>query len=306
MSTTLQSSLDYASSFVGYLGLAIGTNNQPSLGSVRYIVDTVLSAPFMWAWNRNSTKFQTTTGTQDYSLTLSDFGYIETATAQPCAVITAVSINETGLATLTAVNQFVQGNTVTVNGLATTSLNGIWTITAASPTSFSFLSPASPGSLSDSGLAVSGQVFQFEDVLNTQVLSESSDLARPTKICVLTDNLAGAQKVRLMSVPDQPYNIVLQYQKDSPTITNLSGNWPFPDDFTDIYNALFIGMSLEYAQDPRGVQWLTRGTAALIRKAEGLSEMDKQYIMGAFIPGMMLPTQAQLKTQQGIQARAQG
>jgi hypothetical protein len=306
MSTLFSYTLNWASAYCGYLGLTVGTGSQPSLGSVHYIVDTILSAPFVWAWNRKSTTQAVSAGIQDYTFSLTDFGFIETVTAQPCATITQVAGSGT-LATITAPNSFVVGNKVTITGLTNTGFNVVnAAITAATTTSFTFASGVSLVATGDTGLAVSGQVFQFQDVFNTDCLSESNDLARPTKICVLTDNLTGTQKMRLMPSPDQNYNIIIQYQKSSPAITDLTGNWPFPDDFTDVFNALFLGMSYEYVQDPRGTQWLTRGTAALLRKSEGLSEMDKQSVMAAFIPGMLIPQSASQKEQQAIAARAQG
>jgi hypothetical protein len=53
---------------------------EPALTSANKVKQTILSAPFAWSWNRNTTTITTVVGTQDYSVALSDFGYIEKAT----------------------------------------------------------------------------------------------------------------------------------------------------------------------------------------------------------------------------------
>jgi hypothetical protein len=41
------------------------------------------SPPIKWPWNRNSLTFTTVQGTQDYTVSVTDFGYAEKATFQP-------------------------------------------------------------------------------------------------------------------------------------------------------------------------------------------------------------------------------
>lgn len=60
--------------------LAIGTNNEPAMTNANIVQQTILGPPFCWAWNRNSTTFQTTAGTQDYTVSLTNFGFPEKAT----------------------------------------------------------------------------------------------------------------------------------------------------------------------------------------------------------------------------------
>lgn len=57
-----------------------GFSNEPGLTNANYIMASVLTAPFKWEWNRNSTTFTTTAGTTDYQEAISDFGYLEKAT----------------------------------------------------------------------------------------------------------------------------------------------------------------------------------------------------------------------------------
>src|SRR5690348_2195682 len=76
---TLQSTLNWAQAFLGYAPLNIGTNNEPALSSANLILQTMLSPPFRWRWNRATTSFVTIAGTQDYVESLANVGFLEQA-----------------------------------------------------------------------------------------------------------------------------------------------------------------------------------------------------------------------------------
>lgn len=59
-----------------------GITNQPALTSANYIMDTILSPPFKWEWNRNSMigAITTVAGQSDYQISLPTFGFLEKAT----------------------------------------------------------------------------------------------------------------------------------------------------------------------------------------------------------------------------------
>jgi hypothetical protein len=87
----------------------------------------------------------------------------------------------------------------------------------------------------------------------------------------------------------------------------LTDAWaPIPDAFSDIYTNFFIGWSMDYAQDPRASQYIARGGAALLAKAEGLSEMDKAIFMASFLNLDAAQIINQLTAQQAVQVRARG
>lgn len=61
-------------------------NNDPALSNADWVKQMILSPPFAWRWNRassvpSSPTFTTTIGTTDYTVPLSDFGWIEKAVA---------------------------------------------------------------------------------------------------------------------------------------------------------------------------------------------------------------------------------
>lgn len=77
---TLQGTLNWAQPFMAFRPITLGANNEPAVTNANLIKQTILSAPFVWRWNRKSTSFSTVQGTQDYVSSLPDFGFIEKAT----------------------------------------------------------------------------------------------------------------------------------------------------------------------------------------------------------------------------------
>jgi hypothetical protein len=284
------------------MSATLGTSNQPALGIASIVRNIILAAPFTWRFNRGSATFLTVSGTQDYAQTISTFGFLEAATLQLAATITNVAGDGT-TATITAANSLSSGQAFTISGLTHTGFNVSGTILNATSTQFTFASAVSQASIADSGTAVAGPIIQIKDIYNTEVLAPASEQARPNAICVLQDNGANSYTFRFMSVPDKTYQVQLVFQKGPVQFAATSDGWaPIPDAFSDIFNNLFLGYYLDSCQDPIGGQYIARGGAALLAKAEGLSEMDKAIFMQAFLNLDAAQIIAQLSAQQGRQA----
>ncbi len=156
-----------------------------------------------------------------------------------------------------------------------------------------------------------GTVFEVLNIYNTAALAIAdtgvNKRARSESAAVVSVTYGTSFKLRLMAVPDQAYVMNLTYQKLVSPMTTLAGNggtWLIPDQYQDIYNNLFIGEAMATVDDVRATQYRQRGVTALLAKAEGLSEMQKnafldQYWMRHGRPDLAGP----LRTQQSIQAR---
>jgi hypothetical protein len=310
MSRTLQATIDWATTFVNYLPLNVGTSNQPAIDNANNVKQLFISPELKWNWNRNTKSFQTVIGQQDYAQTgMTDFGFLETASFQPCATITNVAGDGT-TATITAPNAFVKGNTVTITGLTHTAFNVTnAVITSASATQFQFASTTTQVSTTDAGLAVSGQIQQIADVLNSEPIAESSDPTNPHTIAVQTNDNAGNITFRLLGVPPGTFNIILNYQKAATLFTALTGaggTWsPIPDHYAYIYNRGFLAETLEPVDATRAQIEKQRFIMSLVSVAEGLELADKAIFMAQYL-GIDAATAANmLNTQQGTAAKAQ-
>lgn len=56
-----------------------GFANEPALSAADEVRQFILAPPFAWRWNRSTITFSTVQGQQDYPQTLSNFGWLETA-----------------------------------------------------------------------------------------------------------------------------------------------------------------------------------------------------------------------------------
>lgn len=78
MAYTLQQSIYWSSAFIQGSPLTAWTTNEPALSMGSMIRTMMTSAPFVWGWNRaESSATSTVAGTQDYTLSLTDFGFLE-------------------------------------------------------------------------------------------------------------------------------------------------------------------------------------------------------------------------------------
>jgi hypothetical protein len=310
MSRTLLQSIQWAQSFVNYLPLTVGTGNQPALDNANHVKQLFLSPDVMsTAYNRGTVSFQTVIGQQDYVVQVTNasvpsFGYLETASVQPCATVTNVAGSGT-VATITAANAFVAGNTVTITGLSHTAFNVTnAVIITASSTQFTFASTTSQSSAADSGLSLSGEVFQIKDIFNTKPLSKSSDGARPSAISVQYNDGAGNVTFRFMSVPNATLNVVLDFQMSAVPFTTTSSTWaPIPDTYAYIYDRLFLGETLEPVDAARAQMEKQRGILSLVSIAEGMEMHDKAIFVAQYLNIDAQTAANMLDTQQGVSSK---
>lgn len=81
-SNTLQTSINAVQGALGFWNPTVGTNFEPALSAANMVQQVMTSPPFRFPWNRNKLTFSTVVGQQDYLETVTDFGYMETATFQ--------------------------------------------------------------------------------------------------------------------------------------------------------------------------------------------------------------------------------
>jgi len=86
MASTLniRSTIGWCGSFVNFMPLLSG-GQDPALTTANIVLETILGAPFVWPWNRNTTSITLvpaageTPATQDYAEVVETFGFLEGA-----------------------------------------------------------------------------------------------------------------------------------------------------------------------------------------------------------------------------------
>ena len=222
----------------------------PIVGIASIVRNTILAAPFTWRFNRNNVNLigndqpiplGIRKGVQDYTQSISDFGFLEKATAN-----------------------------------------------AQDPDNLSVT-----------------KSWELKDMKNNEALASSTTQARPQSISVFNDDGATNFTFRLSAVPEQPYVVNLVYQKAPVQFVNTTDAWgPIPDSFSDVYNNLCLGYYMDSCQDPRAPQYIARGIAGLLARAQGLTQMDKAVFAAAYMNFNASEFLTQARTQQGLQAQA--
>jgi hypothetical protein len=240
MSTTVQNLVDFSQPFVQYSPLSVGTALQPAIGIANEIQNTIMNPPFTWAWNRDeNSATNTVAGTQDYTLSIVDFGFLEKVSLE---------------------------NTSTL------------------------------------------EVFEVDNVYNNKALSpvttNANKRARPNGVSVLLVNYGANLKIRFSCPADVVYQINLTYQKLVTPLVNLSSILPVPDQYLDIFNNLFVGECMALVDDAKANLYRQRGVAALLSKAEGLTDMQKNVFLEQYWMRAVGSSQAAAQAMQmGTQGR---
>lgn len=279
------------------------TNNEPAITSANLILSTILAPPFIWNWNRSSVTFLTSVNVQDYANAISTFGNIEKASYIPAASITNV-LGAAGIATMTAVNNFVVGNVVTITGLTHTGFNVTnATILTASTTQFTFATGTTQTSIADTGTAISGSQAEITNIVN--VLGAGAETGTPNSLAPQVDDNAGNITFRLLPVPDNTYQVTIIFQKSIPAlITTTASTWaPIPDKYAYVYEWGFLALMAAYFQDPKWQNYNQKFVSALLGIAEGISADQKNIFQKAWLNSMTEQQITGMQAQQGTQSR---
>jgi len=290
----------------------IGNALEPALTFANHLQQIILSPPFSWWWNA-----------QEIAFACSATPFTATSTAATVAA---------NVLTVTAANNFAVGGVVTISGFAgaLAGLNGQLLIVSASTTTsftgnvvfanasdtvgtFTFINtqdytvPLSGFSHIDHssvrdlvGTSPNFTNGKFFELTTKNNLSFESVQARPTFISPHFEDGNGNMTFRISPAPDKPYPVVVHVQLIPTPITSINQAWGMPDFMQYIYEAGFLALLWEFADDPRASQQTQRFKAALLGKAEGLNEEERNIFLNNWA---ILQDGAGMRAQQGIQAR---
>jgi hypothetical protein len=212
--------------------------------------------------------------------------------------VSGASTTYTGTITGGAANAFV-GMTFTITGFANAGNNLVFTVTASTATTLVGVTTTQVNE-THAGAAAGGQMAL-------------------TGIFTPTSLPAGAVVVISGFVTNPGNNgsfVVVSVTPTTLVVVNPAGlaetiaatasiaNWdPIPDHYIDIFNNLFLAESMTMVDDARAVQYRQRGITALLAKAEGLSEMQRNAFLDQYWTRDSQQMSRTLRTQQGNQSR---
>lgn len=314
---TLTQTINWAQTYIEYSPLTAGTNFEPAISIGTMVRNTILNAPFTWPWNRNEylissgTPPNLTAGTQDYVFTIPDFAYLEKGSLLSADGLYGFELkdihntNILGLASNTAQAQpnaaaikfYNPGSTVAVRFLSNPDQKYT-------------------GILTYQKLAVPFQVFTLEavDVISGVAYYVFSAVPNSPLVILPPTNAFAGQLFQVQGFVNPSNNgtffavsstanyIILANPNaitETAAATTINISWfPIPDSFMDIFNNLFLAEAMAVVDDSREQLYRQRGIAALLSKAEGLSQMQ----INAFLSQWLARgTSQQLATQQRVQ-----
>jgi hypothetical protein len=334
MSYTLQQTINYSQAFIGNLNPTVFTGEEPALTTANTIVSLLTNPPLTWPWNR--AYFDTTLeqGIQDYLVLTNDFGFLEKvvlsytdASGIEQQVELEAVFNNKALGTTTQQSrpntcavQLGGGNTsgntpsgFTGGGFSTLIGDGVsttYTVTHNLNTENIIVQVFN---------AITGELDAVDmDIASANSISltfGTAPITNSENVVILAVSSSGSGSppgpdgvvFRFMNSPDQTYYATFIYQLAPLFFTDVSQDWftqcGIPYSFLDVFNSLFLSEMFQFSDDPRAVQYRQRGMAALLSKASGLSETEKNEILGFSMANDLQTIAAHLRVQQASQAR---
>lgn len=307
MSLTLFQTQNLANTLIQYAPLNAGLGQEPMVSIGSMIRSTILSAPFVWAFNRKEdTSTSTTTANQDYTIALDDFGFLE-----------KVSLTDSD-GKIWEVKEIQNIAPLAKNADPSRPAN-IAVLTQIPGTSVTFRFSSKPDAVYTINIVYQKAATIMGPFITTQVGAASGSTAvyhgtfNPLSFPAgSTAQITGYQHASnngsFLVVSCTATDLVVQNSaaiSEGPVVAFASNfDWaPIPDTYSFIYNSLFIGEAFALVDDARAQLYRARGVASLLAKAEGLNETQKNAFMQMWLARTVEDVAISLRTQQGIQAR---
>src|ERR1700693_66696 len=312
---TLTQTINFSQTYIEYSPLTAGAGFEPALSIASMIRSTIMNSPFTWPWNRNewaigspNTPKSLTAGTQDYVFPITDFAYLEKVSLlseDGAYGYELKDIYNRNILGVPAESAQAQPNAASVKLY----IPGV-------SMALRFLSnpdQAYTGTLTYQKLALPFQQFDIDSVAmaaggNTTYTGTFNPtlftVGQPALI-VNFNSAVNNGSFNIVSVT--PTTLILANPNGVAETTEafaINHSWyPIPDSFMDIFNNLFLAEAMDVV-DATGQYYRQRGIAALLSKAEGLTEMQTNAFLAQWVSrGSSQMMGAKLRTQQGSDAR---
>lgn len=320
MPNTLFSTINFSQPFIQYSPLNAGVGQEPAVTTASMIRNSIMTAPMTWTWNRKEDSSVTTKpGVQDYTANLTDFGFLEKASLDDGAgnifevkyiyntsALSKTSTSATQRPEHLAVISQVPGVSINLRfmGVPGKAYKVTLTYQMFPPQFGPFI--VNSASTANGGNTTYGGIFSptsFVVGQPAQILSNSLAVP-PTGFTNASNNGI------FLVVSCTPTQLVLANpggvaETPATQATAINASWfPIPDNYSDIYNNLFLSEAMAAVDDPRAQLYRGRGVAALLAKQDGLNDMQKNAFAQLWLNLDARQAQILMKAQQAVQARA--
>lgn len=302
MPSTIQlgNTLTWASMLNFGRNATIGPSNEPAITCANTILQTMLSAPFAWRWNRAVTGFITVPGQQDY-LVLN-----WTAGKQVQTGWQTVDSNGNAQVVTTPGTLGVSSPTWNaIKGQVTPDGTAVWTNLGSLVTSVSTnyrLGWIETASAYNPTAKVGNS---WKEITTQLCLALDAEQGRPEFVGAQSDDGQGNVTFRVAPAPDQAYAVAVTVQQTAPLFASTTQTWsPVPDEYSRIYNWGLLALLWLFADDPRFQEANQKFVSQLLGASEGLTETQRNIFLNNWQAVTGQPVSNSLAKNQGFQARA--
>ena len=270
MASTIQlkRTVELASKYIYNSPLIYSNDGELAYRMGDYVRQFILAPPFAWRWNRGFYSFNTVVGQTDYTLPISDFGWLEKASiALPpysfivdnvLSITRASNIVTATLQSDPANLGFQGGMTFTVANVTDTSFNGSQAFVVSQISGNTMQWYQAGANNTSTGGQIMYPVSNGTGLLKTQELEIKNPLAPVTELGLpafigsVGDDNNGNITFRLQISPDQVYNLNLIYQRSAQTFSSLTDTWwPIPDYMIYLCDSGYLAQAYQYKGDER-------------------------------------------------------
>lgn len=315
MSNTLIDTLNFSAPYIQGQPINAWSGYNPAVQIASMVRNTILNAPFVWPWNRNESTGSLTlvAGTQDYTVNLTDFAYLE-----KISLLATAPVSPSGTYQYEIKN--IHNTYALAAGLKQAQPDACCVKYYTPGTSVALRFLANPDQAYAGTITYQKLPIPFKQFAITAVANAAAGNTSYTGTFTASYFTAGqyASVAGFANAANNGLFAIVSCNATTLVLANPSGvaavaaatvvnvDWgPIPDSFSDIYNNLFLAEALSTADDARVQEYRVRGVAALLSKAEGLNQMQ----INAFLSQWLTTSEAQtlartMSTQQGLQGRA--
>jgi hypothetical protein len=319
---TIQNSIEFCKRMSFNRNPVLGNSMEPALTAAALVMQTVLSPPFEWWWNNEELVF--TCNPTANSATASN----SVSTGGTLTVTATNTFSATNLVTAAGYTGALEALNGQIFELATASSGGFTIdLPAGAPTgtdtsgavftnvstqdytipvpNFSHIEHASVMDLNQVAGSNPATYTQGEwkELTIKNNLTLESEQSRPIFISPHVEDGNGNMTFRVFPAPDKPYPISIHVQLTAPSLATLGVNspWaPIPDFMQYVYDYGFLALMWMFADDPRSTWAENKFKAAILGRAEGLTEEQKNIFLNNWDD---ITQNQMMKMQQGNAAR---
>ena len=284
MFNTLQNSINFASPYIQYSPLTAGFGMEPAASIASMVRNSFFSQPMSWFFNRAEISFPTVVGQQDYTIaTAPDLAYVEKVSLTDDAgnIYEIKDVYDNQSLSPSSFQQRPNAMSIqtapVVNGVQNYKFrflgvpDQIYTVTIE----YQKLSPQFGPFFITSCASASGGSTAYTGSFDTL----SFPVGATAVITGFKTNVGNNGSFVVASCTPTVLTLVNSAGiAETPAAGAFANNFswaPIPNQYSDVYNNLFLSEVLATVDDARAQLYRQRGVAAMLAKATGLTEMQK-------------------------------